>query len=382
MSQAGGFDGLQRRHALLGLPIATIYTFVEEEGLYLAAVIACYGMFSLFPLLLLLSSAVGFFLEGNPALQERIIEVAVEQVPTLSESFVRTQLSGSPLSFAIGAFGALFGALAVGTAVQNAMNAVWHVPVINRPNPLLIRVRSVGILLVLLVFVLITTFVTQIDPRVLGLTLPPALHQWLGHLISFVVATLTFTFITKVAVKEYVPFAKRLPGAVCGALFWQLLQSVGAAYVQGYVANSTIANGVFGSLLGVLLWIFLAGVILVMSCVFNVVVIERFYPRSLRVLFVDNADLTEADRRLFARRAAAQRFKSHQRIDVRFDAPPAMEDGLAEPPTFGEMEDYAPAYPAGDGAPHASEVGDLARPADGAPPRPPREVRGSHRAPT
>lgn len=369
MSQAGGFDGWQRRHALLGLPIATIYTFVEEEGLYLAAVIACYGMFSLFPLLLLLSSAVGFFLEGNPVLQERIIEVAVEQVPTLSESFVRTQLSGSPLAFAIGAFGALFGALAVGTAVQNAMNIVWHVPVIDRPNPLLIRVRSVGVLLVLVVFVLVTTFVTQIDPRAVGLTLPPSLHQWLGHLISFVVTALTFTFITKVAVKRHIPFVKRLPGAVFGALFWQLLQSAGAAYVQGYVANSTIANGVFSSLLGVLLWIFLAGLILVMSGVFNVVVIERLYPRSLRVLFVDNTDLTEADRRLFARRAAAQRFKSAQHVDVRFD----------EPPTLDEVEEeFAPTQPVGEGAHRPSEARDPALPAGG----PPREVGGSHRAPT
>jgi uncharacterized BrkB/YihY/UPF0761 family membrane protein len=62
-------DGYQRRHRWLGLPIAVVYKFVDDQGGYLAALITYYGFLSLFPLLLILATVVGFVLPGAPALQ-------------------------------------------------------------------------------------------------------------------------------------------------------------------------------------------------------------------------------------------------------------------------------------------------------------------------
>lgn len=311
-------DRGQRRHAVFGVPVAVYYKFLEDQGLYLAAVIAFYGMLSLFPLLLLLSSVVGLMLQGNPDVQNRIIEVAVHQVPTLSESFVRRQLSGSGVSLVIGLLGALFGALGVGTAVQNAMNVVWDVPRRERPNPFLLRLRSLGLLFILLLFVLLTTALTQLSP-IDEPWVPGWLSGGVGTASSFVITTLVFELITKVAVRRRLTFVERLPGALLGAVLWQLLQTAGAAYISWFVTSSTIADGVFGSLLGVLVWVFLAGLSLVIALEFNVVVVDKLYPRSLAVIFMDNANLTEADMRVFDRRASAQQFKSYQRIDVDFD---------------------------------------------------------------
>ena len=49
---------------LLGFPIAVLYKFLDDQGVYLAALIAYYGFVSLFPLLLLLSTILGFVLSG------------------------------------------------------------------------------------------------------------------------------------------------------------------------------------------------------------------------------------------------------------------------------------------------------------------------------
>src|SRR5688572_866437 len=54
------FDRYQRRHPWAGYPIAVIYKFFDDQGTYLAALITFYGFLSLFPLLLLLSSILGF----------------------------------------------------------------------------------------------------------------------------------------------------------------------------------------------------------------------------------------------------------------------------------------------------------------------------------
>ena len=62
-------DGFQRRRRWAALPIAVLYKFLDDQGRYLAVLVAYYGLVSLFPLLLLLSSLLGFALQGNPRLQ-------------------------------------------------------------------------------------------------------------------------------------------------------------------------------------------------------------------------------------------------------------------------------------------------------------------------
>ena len=320
------FDRAQRRHPALGLPIAVVYKFVEDQGMYLAAIVAFYGMFSIFPLLLLLSSLLGFALNTRPDVQEQIIDAALRLVPLLDETFVRRQLTGSGVSLAIGAVGATMGALGVGTAIQNAMNMVWSVPRHLRPNPVVVRLRSLALLLVLLLFVLLSTalsqlapFLSRFDPQELEFAWVAPVNSGVGVVASFVLTVLTFGLITRLAARTPLSFRERLPGALLGAVLWQVLQGAGAAYVSVYVSRASIADGVFSSLLGVLLWVFLAGVVLVLSLEFNVVFVDGLYPRSLKAVFVDDPDLTEADKRVYARKAGAVRFKSFQRIDVSFE---------------------------------------------------------------
>ena len=360
------FDRAQRRHRALGLPIAVIYKFIEDQGMYLAAIIAFYGLFSLFPLLLLLSSGLGFALNTRPDLQAQIIDAALRFVPLLDETFVRRQLTGSGVSLAIGAAGALFGALGVGTAVQNAMNMVWSVPRHLRPNAFLVRLRSLALLFVLLVFVLISTalsqlapFLSRFDPQELEFAWVGPINSGLGVLASFVVTVIMFGLITRLAARTPLSFLERLPGALVGAVLWQLLQSAGAAYVRVYVSRATIADGVFSSLLGVLLWIFLAGVVLVFALEFNVVLVDGLYPRSLAAVFIDNEDLTEADRRVYTRKAGAVRFKSFQRIEVTFGSRAETETIRMRLKRLGTKSLDTGGRLRGDGATHGSQRPDV-----------------------
>jgi len=57
------FDRFQRRRRWVALPIAAVYKYVDDQGSYLAALVAYCGLISLFPLLLLLSSLLGFALQ-------------------------------------------------------------------------------------------------------------------------------------------------------------------------------------------------------------------------------------------------------------------------------------------------------------------------------
>ena len=110
-----------------------------------------------------------------------------------------------------------------------------------------------------------------------------------------------------------------MPGAITAAVFWQLLQLFGTAYVGNVVKGAGATYGVFALVLGLLAWIFLAAVGVVLSAEINVVRTKRLYPRSLMTPFTDNVDLTSADRNVYTDSARAQQAKGFQSVTVSFD---------------------------------------------------------------
>jgi len=83
MSVTERLDRMQRRHPVLGFPLAVLYKFVDDQGSYLAALITYYGFLSLFPLLLLLTSVLGFVLAGDAHLQQRVLNSTLSQFPVI-----------------------------------------------------------------------------------------------------------------------------------------------------------------------------------------------------------------------------------------------------------------------------------------------------------
>jgi membrane protein len=110
-------DHYQRRHPWAGYPIAVIYKFFDDQGAYLAALITFYGFLSLFPLLLLLSSILGFVLQTSPHLQRVVLDSALSQFPIIGDELRDPKgLQGSGIAVVIGAVTAVYGALGVAQA--------------------------------------------------------------------------------------------------------------------------------------------------------------------------------------------------------------------------------------------------------------------------
>lgn len=147
MSLTEYVDRFQRRHPAAGFPVAVIYKFFDDQGSYLSALIAYYGIVSLFPLLLLLTSVLGFLLQGKVALQQQILHSALSQFPVIGTQIATPSgLRGSGVALVVGAVGAIYGSIGVAQAVQNAMNVAWAVPRNSRPNPIKARLRSLVLL--------------------------------------------------------------------------------------------------------------------------------------------------------------------------------------------------------------------------------------------
>src|SRR5947209_15244778 len=150
-------DRFQQRHAALALPLAVIKKFGDDGAGRLAALIAYYGFFAMFPLLLLFTTILGFVLQGDKSAEDSIVHSALSGFPIVGKQITAHSLTGSGVALVVGIVGTLLSGLGVTLAGQNAFNAVYGVAKRERPNFVMSRVRGLGILAVVGVLQIIST---------------------------------------------------------------------------------------------------------------------------------------------------------------------------------------------------------------------------------
>src|SRR5881397_1522996 len=101
-------DRYQQQHPWLGIPLAVQQKYSDDQGGYLAATISYYSFFSIFPLLLLFVTVLGFILQGNRHLQNEIVNSALGQFPVIGHQLKLHSLTGSGFALAVGIVGSLW----------------------------------------------------------------------------------------------------------------------------------------------------------------------------------------------------------------------------------------------------------------------------------
>jgi YihY family inner membrane protein len=305
-------DAFQQRHPWLGFPIAVIYKYVDDQAGYLAALITYYGFLSLFPLLLLGVTILGFLLDGNPDLQDKILNSALRELPVLGDDLrnnVHT-LHGSVSALVTGILIALYGVLGGSTAAQAALDRVWGVPRFRRPDPLTARLRGVLLLVVLGVGLIATTVVSELPST--GILAIGTVIVAIAVNTGIILAAYGLLTTRSVGVKDI------WVGAVTAAIAWQILQAVGGYYVRSQLRGASQVYGVFGIVFGLMAWIYLGAVIFLICAEINSVLADRLWPRALMTPFTDDVDLTAGDRRSYRMYAQTEQHKGFQDIDVTF----------------------------------------------------------------
>jgi YihY family inner membrane protein len=306
-------DAFQQRHVLVGFPFAVIQKFGNDQGGAKAALVAYYGLFSLFPLLLLLATALGFVLAGHPSLQHDVLNSALANFPIIGTQLRSSthSLRGSGIALAVGLAGTLYGAQGVAGAVQNAMNSVWNVPFKSWPGFVGRRVRGFLILSVLgmgtLASTILTGFVTAIVHggwARMGTVAASTTVNLAVFFAAFLVLTAQSLGWRDVAV-----------GAVLATAFWEVLQGVGGLYVRHALAHASEVYGFFAIVIGLLSWLYLGAQLTLLAAEINVVLHYRLWPRSMT-----QPPFTPPDKETFVRLAKMEERRPEEMVSVRFSA--------------------------------------------------------------
>lgn len=348
MDLLGRLDNYQRGHTWLGMPLATVYKFFDDRGVYLAALIAYYGFVSLFPLLLLLLTVLGYALHGNPDLQHKLVSSALVDFPIIGPQLQRNVqgYTGNSTAVVIGILGTLYGGIGITQATQAAFNRIYGVPRNSQPNPLTSRLRSLLLLFVLGTGVLVTTGLSALvsTANAVGNGLGP----WLSlgaRLLTVVLNIALFVAAFQLLTARRLRIRRVLVGGVIAGVAWYLLQIVGTGLLSRRLNHAAELYGTFGLVLGTLAWIYVEGLVVMFCAELNVVLHERLWPRALLTPFTDAVDLTDADRRVYSSYSKSERYKGYQRIEVSFDKPADAVEGSSpesEPAPGPEAEQNEP----------------------------------------
>jgi YihY family inner membrane protein len=303
-------DRRQQRRPRLRFLAAVVKKFLDDQGGQLAALVAYYGFVSLFPLLLVLVTVLGFVLQGDPGERQRILDSALGQFPLISDQLKLQSLTGSSIGLTVGVLGSLLAGMGVTGATQNAFNRMWSVPFKDRPNFIRAHLRGLGMLAILgTLFIVSTTaagFVgsaSHTAPKVVG-----------GIVVAFLFNLALFMTAFKLLTAVDVTWRQLLPGVIVAAVFWQLLQHLGGLYVDHELKHTQPLYGIFAVVLGLLAWLYLGAQLTIFAAEINVVRVRRLWPRSF---FSD--PLLEADRRALTSSAEVEERVHKQNVDVSFD---------------------------------------------------------------
>src|SRR3954471_22949121 len=163
-------DRIQRRHRWLAFVVAVVKKFGDDDAGKQAALIAYYGFFSFFPLMLVLVTVVGFLVGSSSDFANDVVHSVLSRFPIIGDQIQENvhSLHGSGLALVIGIVGALWGGMRVVSSAQGAMDSVWNVPRKERPTMLRSRLRALILLLVFGAGILLTTALAGLATAVGG----------------------------------------------------------------------------------------------------------------------------------------------------------------------------------------------------------------------
>lgn len=306
-------DRFQRRRSPIAFAIAVLKKYGEDQGGQLSALVTYYGFISLFPLLLVFVTILGFVLEGDPTLRMQIENGTLGKFPLLDNSLKLHPLSGSGLALAVGLVLMLLGGLAITNVVQFALNRMWGVPYRRRPDFLMSRLRGLRLLAVLGLL----TVISSVAGGFVGASEHGSVSAWqliAGVLVSITVNCVLFAAVFHLLLAARRPWRDHAPGIALATVLFTALQYLGGLYISHELKHTNPLYGSFALVLGLLAWLYLCAQATLLSVEVNVVRAHRLWPRTLF-----GEDLMESDKRAIKAAAHIQERVDSERIHVHFD---------------------------------------------------------------
>ncbi len=269
----GGVVDRVRRYFVVELIVRTSKEMSEDDVTHMAAGVAYYALFSIFPLLLGLISVLGFFLDSTET-QAKLVEFTSGFLPG-SEQLISDNIDGVlGLRGALGFFslvGLLWSGSAMFGALNRAINRAWDIhtdrPIyIGKPRQLLMAI-GVGVLFALSVssatVVRTAETLSRFDVPVLSFLVDT------GGRVMLQVLSLGLTIPIFLLVYKFMPNTRTYwryiwPGALVAAVLFEIAKNLFILYLERWSSYQSV-YGSIAPVIVLLLWAYVSSLIVLLG---------------------------------------------------------------------------------------------------------------------
>jgi YihY family inner membrane protein len=273
------FDAFQQRVPALAFPLGVVKKFGDDEGGSMVSLIAYRAFFSLFPLLLLMTTLLGYVLAGNEELREEVVTSTLSQFPIIGNQLKGGTLTGSGVALAVGIVGSVLAGLGVVLETEQTFNRCWGVPKSAERGFVGSRVRGLALLVVLGGLAVVSTVVSGLAAG--GADFLGAGGKVGGLVIATVLNLFVFGAVFRLLTSDTVESRALIPGVIVATIGWEILQVIGGWYISHEVKSASAVYGTFALVIGLLAWIHLGSMFVVLGAETNVVRTRKLWPRAL-----------------------------------------------------------------------------------------------------
>src|ERR1700759_2633561 len=315
-------DAAQQRHSLPAFAVAVVKKYTDDNGGIMGAALAHSDFVSIFPLLLVFVTILGLVAASDPALRATVLKGKGAAFAGISHQF---PIVGSQLTSNVHALqrsstiGMIVGLL--------TMQQVWNLPGPARPGYFPRLGRCLLFLIVLVVGLVVTTGMTSLGV----FTSQGVIWTILLDTVAAIATGLMFLLVFRVLTPKGVPTSNLVWGAAAGGVAWTVMQALGNFLVGHYLHNDRSVYGVFATVLGLVVWVYILVQITVYAAEINVVLTRRLWPRA-----IVQPPLTEADPAVMAAQALQNQRREEQQVKVTYDDRPASTERSAATPRAPE----------------------------------------------
>lgn len=269
-----------------------------------AGELAYFSLLSLFPILLVIANVIPLFpIDVNAVLSYLESAVPPDIFSVIEPILIGYLSSSSGGVISIGLVTALWSASKAFNSLQNILNEVYAVK--PRKNFILVRLVSllvqlaivsiVGVIIFAFVFgEIIVEFVEGLVNIDLGFIMQILQLRWL---ILLIVLLALFTAVYFLVPNHHLGIKYAVPGAIFATIGWLALSQGFSIYLQ-FAGGDAAANATFGVFIILMLWLYLAAMVLLLGGLVNTIYFEYKNGKSVqKAIEQEDEEYSENDKK-------------------------------------------------------------------------------------
>lgn len=252
------------------------YNMIRNELFLRAAALTYYAVFSIFPLLILITSLLGFVLQ-DPEKQQAIIDAVINLIPHGAEiitNLLQDVIAARTIPNIIAVITLLWSATGFLRGLLSAIDLIHSKEYTHNSFVM----RGIGVIIILLTIpalflLLFLSSLSSIIINILFIPLPGYLNSLLNVLASgsavFIIATLAFFLMMHYIPSRQAPTRVSFLSSMLTALIWVLLGYGFSWYLSSGFSNFNVVYGSIGAVMALMLYLYLTSTVILFGAQFN-----------------------------------------------------------------------------------------------------------------